>query len=53
MGLIAAGKPEATSLHLPKRHTMMGTGENANKPVTYELVKEAFNCSEETVSVSK
>jgi hypothetical protein len=32
-----------------KPHTMKGFGENANKPIIYELSKLAFNCSEETV----
>jgi len=33
---------------VPKPNTMKGTGENAKKPITYELSKSAFNCSDET-----
>jgi hypothetical protein len=36
---------------VPKPHTMRGTGENANKPIIYELSKSGFNCSDETVKV--
>jgi hypothetical protein len=46
---IVAGIRHAWDKLVPTRHTMKGFGDNANKAVIYEVAKNAFNCSEETM----